>query len=83
LNILTGLAEVAPTAVQILEKLNAKKTTDQTVVLLAVLVQKHEDLMEKLAGIETHLKDQDDSLLTINRALQMQSTALDLLLKKK
>jgi hypothetical protein len=83
LNILTGLAEVAPAAVQILEKLKAKKTTDQTVVLLAVLVQKHEDLMEKLTGLETHLKEQDDSLLTINRALQMQGTALDLLLKKK
>jgi hypothetical protein len=83
LNILTGLAEVAPAAVQILEKLKAKKTTDQTVVLLAVLVQKHEDLMEKLTGLETHLKEQDDSLLTINRALQMQSTGIDLLLKKK
>jgi hypothetical protein len=83
LNVLTGLAEVAPAAVQILEKLKAKKTTDQTVVLLAVLVQKHEDLMEKLTGLETHLKEQDDSLLTINRALQMQSTGIDLLLKKK
>jgi hypothetical protein len=83
LNILTGLAEVAPAAVQILEKLKAKKTTDQTVVLLAVLVQKHEDLMEKLTGLETHLKEQDDSLLAINRALQMQSTGIDLLLKKK
>jgi len=83
LNILTGLAEVAPTAVQILEKLNAKKTTDQTVVLLAVLVQKHEDLMEKLAGLETHLKEQDGDLLAISRSLQLQGTALDLLLKKK
>jgi len=83
LNILTGLAEVAPTAVQILEKLKAEKSTDQTVVLLAVLVQKHEDLMEKLAGLETHLKEQDGDLLAISRSLQLQGTALDLLLKKK
>jgi hypothetical protein len=83
LNILTGLAEVAPAAVQILEKLKAEKSTDQTVVLLAVLVQKHEDLMEKLAGLETHLKEQDGDLLAISRSLQLQGTALDLLLKKK
>ena len=83
MNILTGLAEVAPAAVQILEKLKAEKSTDQTVVLLAVLVQKHEDLMEKLSGLETHLKEQDGDLLAISRSLQLQGTALDLLLKKK